>query len=447
MNPQQRPRLDSRPSLPRTGTSNLSTAAPAQPEIHVIIRLPYDRPPDAPQPPPQVVWSPEKEKILWNELSRSWANLYAINWTNLSAQLDVPVPYLLHRAQVKYEEDLRGLQGIRQAPLSAGPPFSTSPADERPFGYSGQRTLTARPNIPGSNPLSPSASTPTSAPRLRRLSSSGPTASKLSRVSNGSTHTLVQPATNATRMARLNPVLTPLGTATGSQPSTPGSTPSGTDSEDEREAKEEAQREEADQLAQKLKDLQKMMGSGAFGFARARPKPLESSPAPSITSSQNRSQTATVSIQPKGVKRASTTPTATAAMRADASATPTSASASASVQSSIPDIPSPASSSRARLPVRVTRRATSASTRRSPSAVSEVPDRGPVGKIRAQDAGSGHVSNASSFSDLSDTDMSASALEDALMSNNFRSTTAGSRLSMFSRHPRGPVNARHSRYP
>ncbi|KAG8696170.1 Transcription initiation protein spt3 [Ceratobasidium sp. 395] len=397
-----------------------------------------------------VVWSPEKEKILWNELSRSWANLYAINWTNLSAQLDVPVPYLLHRAQVKYEEDLRGLQGIRQAPLSAGPPVSvlaTSPADERPFGYSGQRTLTARPSIPGSNPLSPSASTPTSAPRLRRLSSSGPTASKLSRVSNGSTHTLVQPATNATRMARLNPVLTPLGTATGSQSSTPGSTPSGTDSEDEREAKEEAQREEADQLAQKLKDLQKMMGSGAFGFARARPKPLESSPAPSITSSQNRSQTATVSIQPKGVKRASTTPTATAAMRADASATPTSASASASVQSSIPDIPSPASSSRARLPVRVTRRATSASTRRSPSAVSEVPDRGPVGKVRAQDAGSGHVSNASSFSDLSDTDMSASALEDALMSNNFRSTTAGSRLSMFSRHPRGPVNARHSRYP
>ncbi|KAG9074580.1 hypothetical protein FS749_013838 [Ceratobasidium sp. UAMH 11750] len=398
-----------------------------------------------------VIWSPEKEKVLWNELSRSWTNLYAINWTGLSAQLDVPVPYLLHRAQVKYEGDLRGLQGIRQGPLSAGPPLSTpvtSPADDRPLGYPAPRALSTRPSVPGSNPLSPSASTPTSVPPLRRLSSSGPTGSKLSRVSNGSTHTVVQPTTTAARMAKLNPVLTPLGTATGSRPSTPGSTPSDSDSEAEREAKEEAQREEADQLAQKLKDLQKVMGSGTFGFARARPKPLEISPAPSITASQTRSQTATVSL-PRG-KRSLTTPTGTgAAMRADASATPTSASASMSAQGSIPDIPSPASDSRARLPVRVTRRATSASTRRSPSAVSEALERGPIGRTRAQDAGSGHVSNASSFSDLSDTDMSASALEDALMSNNFKSTSAASRLSMFSRthHPRGQVNARHSRYP
>ncbi|KAG9118875.1 hypothetical protein FRC07_006395 [Ceratobasidium sp. 392] len=249
-------------------------------------------------------------------------------------------------------------------------------------------------------------------------------------------------------MAKLNPVLTPLGTAADSRASTPGSTPSETDSEAEREAKEEAQREEADQLAQKLKDLQKMMGSGAFGFARARPKPAEKSPAPSITTSQNRSQTATVSHL-KG-KRSLTTPTGVgAAMRADQSATPTSASASMSMQGSIPDIPSPASDSRARLPVRVTRRATSASTGRSPSVVSEVPERGPVGRMRAQEAGSGHVSSASSFSDLSDTDMSASALRDALMSNNFESTSGASHLSRFSRthHTRGQFGARHSRYP
>jgi hypothetical protein len=326
---------------------------------------------------------------------------------SLSTQLDVPVPYLLHRAQVKYEEDLRGLQGIRQGPLSAAPPLSTpvtSPTDDRLLGFSGQRTLAGRTTFPGSSPLSPSASTPTAAPH-RRLSSSNPAGSKLSRVSNGSTHTVIQPTTTAThsaaRMAKLNPVLTPLRTAAGSQPSTPSSgrsTPSGTDSEAEREAKEEAQREEADQLAQKLKDLQKMMGSGVFGFAKARPKPLEISPAPSITASQTRSQSATVlHLQ---AKRSLVTPTG-AAMSADTSETPTSASASMSAQGSIPDIPSPASESRARLPMRVTRRATSVSTHRSPSTLSEVPDRGPVGRTRAQDAGSGPVSNSSSFSDLS----------------------------------------------
>jgi hypothetical protein len=245
-------------------------------------------------------------------------------------------------------------------------------------------------------------------------------------------------------MLKLNPVLTPLRTATGSKPSTPSSgrsTPSGTDSEAEREAKQEAQREEADQLAQKLKELQKKIGSGSFGFATARPKQVENSPAPSVSASQIRSQTATVSL-PRA-QRSSVTPTG-AAMTADTSGT-TSASASMSQRGSIPDIPSPLSDSRARLPVRVTRRATSVGTRRSPSTVSEVQDRGPVGRTRAQDAGSGQVSSASSFSDLSgecyagsfsartvnlnvDTDMSASALEDALMSNNFKSTTAASRM-------------------
>ncbi|KAF8603490.1 hypothetical protein BDV93DRAFT_606769 [Ceratobasidium sp. AG-I] len=447
MNSQQRPRLNSRPALPRIPSG---PQMPPPPEIHFIVRLPYNRPPDAPAPPPQVVWSAEKERILWNELSRSWTNLNAINWAGLSTQLDVPVPYLLHRAQAKYEEDLRGLQGIRQGPLSAAPllsPTITSPSDERSSGYSAQRMIAGRANFPQSNPLSPSSSTPTSAP-LRRLSSSGPAGSRLSRGSNGSVHTIIQPTTSApttTRMPKLNPVLTPLRTATGSRPSTPSSgrsTPSGTDSEGEREAKAEAQREEADQLALKLKDLQKMMGSNTFGFARARPRPLESSTAPSMVASQTRSQSATLSFTQ--ARRSLKTPTG-AAMTADTSEASTSTSGSA--QDSIPDLPSPASDSRARLPVRVTRRATSASTHRSPSVVSEVPERGPLGRTRAQEAGSGQVSSASSFSDLSD--MSASALEDALMSNNFKSTTAASRMSMFSRvqHSRGQPNARHGRYP
>ncbi|CAE6477236.1 unnamed protein product [Rhizoctonia solani] len=384
-----------------------------------------------------VIWSPEKEKILWDELSRPRANLNAVNWTGLSAQLDVPVPYLIYRAQVKYEQDLKGLQGIRQAPPA------TSPVDDRPFGSPVQRTR---------NPLSP---TTTTSPLVRRMSSSGAIGSRWSRGSNASTHTIIQPS--APRMARLNPVLTPLRTATGSKPSTPSSgrsTPTSTDSEEE---KRDAQKEEADQLAEKLKELQKRMGSGYFGFARPN---NNKSPAPSITASQTRSQSQSASqirsqsasqirSQPTPQLRSQTARSQTATMSASqmhrSMTTPTgsamiadsttSASASMSQRGSIPDIPSPASDSRARLPVRVTRRATSVGTHRSPSAVSEAQERGPIGRTRAHDAGSGQVSSASSFSDISETDMSASALEDALMSNNFKSTVA-SRMSMFSRaHP------------
>ncbi|CAE6445779.1 unnamed protein product [Rhizoctonia solani] len=384
-----------------------------------------------------VIWTPEKEKVLWDELSRPRANLNAVDWTGLSAQLDVPVPYLIYRAQVKYEQDLKGLQGIRQAPTA------TSPAEDRSFGSPVQKAR---------NPLS-SPTMATSPALIRRMSSSGAIGSRWSRGSNASTHTIIQPP--GPRMTRLNPVLTPLRTATGSRPSTSSSgrsTPSTTDSEED---KRDAQKEEADQLAEKLKELQKKMGSGYFGFARPN---SNKSPALSITASQTRSQSQSASqirsqtisqVRSQGAhsqtatmsasraQRSLTTPTG-AAMVADSET-----SASMSQRGSIPDIPSPASDSRARLPVRVSRRAASVGTHRSPSAVSEAPERGPVGRTRAHDAGSGQVSSASSFSDISDTDMSASALEDALMSNNFKSTAA-SRMSMFSRahHSRG----RHGRY-
>ncbi|KAL5637170.1 hypothetical protein ACGC1H_000974 [Rhizoctonia solani] len=430
----QQPRLTSRPSLPRAPSQQSGQTR----QIHVIVRLPYNRPLDAPPAPQQVIWTPEKEKILWDELARPRANLNAVNWAGLSAQLDVPIPYLIYRAQVKYEQDLKGLQGIRQAQSS------TSPSDERSIGLPAQRAR---------NPLS--SPTMTTSPALvRRMSSSGAIGSRWSRGSNASTHTIIQPT--GPRMARLHPVLTPLRTATGSKPSTPTSgqsTPSTADSEEE---KRDAQKEEADQLAEKLKELQKKLGSGYFGFARPK------SPAPSITASQTRSQSQsasqirgqsasqiqsqharsqTATMSASRTQRSLTTPTR-AALVPD-SETATSASASMSQRGSIPDMPSPASDSRARLPVRVTRRATSVGTHRSPSVVSEAQERGPVGRTRAHDAGSGQVSSASSFSDISD--MSASALEDALMSNNFKSTAA-SRMSVFSRahHSRG---ARHGRFP
>ncbi|CAE6396995.1 unnamed protein product [Rhizoctonia solani] len=334
-----------------------------------------------------VIWSPEKEKILWDELSRPRTNLNTVDWAGLSSQLGVPIPYLIYRAQVKYEQDLKGLQGIRQAQIA------TSPADERPFGLTAQR----------SRNLISSPTTTASSPHVRRMSSSGAMGSRWSRGSNASTHTIIQPA--PPRMARLNPILTPLRTATGSRTSTPssgGSTPTSTDSDEE---KRDAQKDEADQLAEKLKELQKKMGSGYFGFARPN-----KSPAPSITASQTRSQSAsqirthatrsqTATLSASRLQRSLTTPTGTA-MVAD-SGTTTSASASMSQRGSIPDIPSPPSGSRARAPIPAAKRTASVGTHRSSSVVSDAQDRGPVGRTRAHDAGSGQVSSASSFSDIS----------------------------------------------
>lgn len=51
MSSQQPLRVNSRPTLSRVPSG---TAPATLPEVHVIVRLPYNRPPDAPLPPPQV---------------------------------------------------------------------------------------------------------------------------------------------------------------------------------------------------------------------------------------------------------------------------------------------------------------------------------------------------------------------------------------------------------
>jgi hypothetical protein len=59
MNSQQPPRLTSRPSLTRV--SSQQSAQPGQ--IHVIVRLPYNRPRDAPPAPQQV--SESLDGVVW----------------------------------------------------------------------------------------------------------------------------------------------------------------------------------------------------------------------------------------------------------------------------------------------------------------------------------------------------------------------------------------------
>ncbi|KAG0703886.1 hypothetical protein DFH29DRAFT_914558, partial [Suillus ampliporus] len=103
------------------------------PRIRVVVQLPYNRP-DHPPPRPspcaylrsylywrlfereylmQIEWNTEKANVLWEviALSRTSDN-GGTDWKGLAEHLEVPLPYLLYRAQARYEDDLRGLQGF-----------------------------------------------------------------------------------------------------------------------------------------------------------------------------------------------------------------------------------------------------------------------------------------------------------------------------------------------
>ncbi|KAI0092146.1 hypothetical protein BDY19DRAFT_928519 [Irpex rosettiformis] len=101
--------------------------ATPQPNFRVIVRLPYNRPEESRPDPPRVEWNSEKEHILWEVIAKSRVVEGAgTDWKGLANHLQVPLPYLLYRAQARYEEDLRGLQGIQT--LSPAVMSPTSPA-------------------------------------------------------------------------------------------------------------------------------------------------------------------------------------------------------------------------------------------------------------------------------------------------------------------------------
>ncbi|KAI0034086.1 hypothetical protein K488DRAFT_77461 [Vararia minispora EC-137] len=82
----------------------------------VIVRLPYNRPEQTVPDPTPVVWSLEKENYLWESIAKLRAGDTGVpDWKALARRLDVPLPYLLYRAQTRYEQDLRGLQDVRGA--------------------------------------------------------------------------------------------------------------------------------------------------------------------------------------------------------------------------------------------------------------------------------------------------------------------------------------------
>jgi hypothetical protein len=169
----------------------------------------------------------------------------------LAAHLQVPLPYLLYRAQTRYEEDLRGLQDIRGA-LSVQNAHP-SPKGGEELAVAGDRpVLTLRiSNRLGSN-NAPLSANPLSATPLGvrvRLNSLG-------------NHSQRPMASSTRTLQGFRRPYVPL------RPASP-SPPNSEDSEDEAAAREEeADRilEEQETLANKLAVLQRMMTSEALGL-------------------------------------------------------------------------------------------------------------------------------------------------------------------------------------
>ncbi|KAK0499604.1 hypothetical protein EDD18DRAFT_1441678 [Armillaria luteobubalina] len=356
------------------------------PPVRVVVRLPYNRPENPPSDPPRIEWTPEKADILWKVIERSrTTDNGGTDWKGLAAHLEVPLPYLLYRVHARFQEELRGLHNIpgvvSPAPSKAG--------EEFPFIEPPSMAARAASRLASSSRLSGSSGRNSTPLGIRaRLSSLGHNSPRPKKASSSSTLTLQSTAKPQV------PVRPPSLSSSES-----------TDSEDEDVLKEEEadrQAEEQEALDRKLKDLQKMMTNDALGLVSVGKK--------------NRTDHRPWS-NGNGVAY--------------------SLSSASSPQGSIPDIPSPPSESQPHSPI---------SRHMSPSKSSSPPALSPRSAIgqryghlvrRTASDGSNGGSEASSFSDISDASLSASALESALLSN-IRGT--GSRFSNFAKSRFGGRN-------
>jgi len=243
--------------------------------VRVIVRIPFNRPDDSRTDPPkvgvqpksellvlkyaQVEWNQDKEKVLWEVIARSRAtDNGGTDWPGLAAHLQVPLPYLLYRAQTRYEEDLRGLQGIKVALSPTNPdPAAASPSPDhliaRPTPISrlsGQITATRL-----TTPLGIRA-------RLNSLTPAPPNTTP--KVSSSSIMTL-QDGNGPPPRLLIRP-------STRSRSSSAGSDD---DSDAELDASEQAERhlEEQETLDRKLRNLQTMITGDKLGLVRSsRPR-------------------------------------------------------------------------------------------------------------------------------------------------------------------------------
>ncbi|TFK43860.1 hypothetical protein BDQ12DRAFT_675683 [Crucibulum laeve] len=389
---------------------------PAAPSIRVVIRLPYNRPENPLDDPPKIEWTPEKADILWKVIERSRASdSGGADWKGLAAHLEVPLPYLLYRLNARLQEDIRGLKDIQGALSPSTTQTTSKPFDDLSPGrdLSPISTRFAGRFNGSSSRLSSSSRLTTPIGVRARLNSLGNNSPRPKKTASSSTLT-VQAAKKAHASLR---------------PSSPSLSEDETDSEDDEAIKEdEADRtaEEQEALDRKLQDLQRLMTSESLGLVsnpRAREK----------RKSTDRGRHGLTLSMPKSM---------TGSFRRDGLSSQSLSSRSASQsmsntsspQGSIPDMSmSPPPDSVPQSPI--SRHMSSKSS--SPPAVSP---RSAMGRRfhslvdRSSEHGSSHGSEASSFSDISDASISASALESALMSNMSNVRGNGSRVSHFARN-------------
>ncbi|KAI0355512.1 hypothetical protein OH77DRAFT_1589959 [Trametes cingulata] len=516
---------------------------PSPPAVRVIVRLPYNRPEDAPPDPPRVEWNADKEQILWEVIAKSRAIEGAgTDWKGLAGHLQVPLPYLLYRAQVRYEEDLRGLQGLGLRAPAVPFPSAPSPLRTNPPGeYFPRVSDPARPplphrdsaharlgssstangdlastsgTVPGTSTVRPigvrarlsSLGQPRVHTQLRSPIQTDAAPSPLSahpitgaachprptkKISSSSTITLQGPKRVRTPLRPLSPTSSRTGSGSGSSSGGRDDALSDSDDdEDDEEEDEEARREEEaerqEMLARKLRDLERLMTKDALGLVadpngkqrgRARPlsgvgasvsgaslSSLSARRSPSRSRSHGHQSLSSASVDsPQGSIPSIPSPPAHAqhshhhrhahahapahtrhvsqGAHSNAHRHPT-RSQSLSTSQSLSQSRSTTSHSNPQSPPRVTspmptpRHLSTPEKSSSPPAVS--PGRAfghtHVHSLRHAAEGlaavnTGAVSEASSFSDLSDADLSSSALESAMMSN----TRGTSRISSFAR--------------
>ena len=310
----------------------------------------------------------------------------------MSAHLQVPLPYLLYRAQVRYEEDLRGLQALNTSNSLASRPLETGRQDEQP----------------SSAPLPPRDASRL-AYSIRRRTPIG--AQHHPSPQPNLTNRLLkrQGSTSSMTLSQRRGVIT---SEHPHRASSPISSHSSESSDEADRAEEEDRREEQEAVGRRLKELEKMMNSDTLGFAR--PQRLKPSVGPSTVGQRSPLRE---SIQPGDS---------------------TSDSGVTSPPGSIPSIPSPPPGSQSQSSSQATSPTQAALPINplllTPSRLNPQPRRGVgVSRARPSQRGSNHGSSASSFSDLSDAaSVSASALESALMSN---IRGGGSRLYVY-----GPIS-------
>lgn len=221
-------------------------------------------------------WNSEKESYLWEVVAKSRGSEGGApdcechigiplaldvqpytKWPGkvLSARLDVPLPFLLYRAQVRYEHDLRGLQVVKgslspQATHDGPPNEEGSPDDAgdlpsfpRRISGGGRRDSLSKlsTSIRLATPLGVRA-------RLNSLSSNSP--SRANRPSSSSVLTLRNHRRDQTTF----------------RPASPLSSESETDGEYERREEAERRLEEQDALDKKLKTLQTLLTGDNVGL-------------------------------------------------------------------------------------------------------------------------------------------------------------------------------------